>query len=491
MAIKPFRADSGVQMATGSASWQGPSGVAGIYYKTGVGVVARNVDNSETTLGAAGGGGITGSLTSGRLPVATGTGTVANSQFTAAGNTLDLSGSGAAGLFTGANTTSLLVGGVNTLLANVQCTGLRVTQAVQSGVTATSAFRVSGAAATNMTASTEYLACNFNLNQVYEFATGNFSTQRHVYFQAPTYAFVGASTISSAATVAISGGPNSGTNATITNAYALWLQGGDMGVFPAFRLRSSSQGATNTIGMTLQPNVADGASTVGVRINSSTTLANATASLFQIANNNTNLLNARINSTDGVKLVDGGGSSALSLSTAAGASLAYGTAACSVNAGVIGWSDGTGTFSMTSGNAVFAGNQILPDADGTRDFGLVGTRWRTLAGKRILRGTQLVAFSATPALDPTTCNVIHFGPVTANVTAPTLVAGAAGETCTIVWLKDGTAGTFTIGGWGANVRFNGNATFAAGANAIIVQQFTWDDRLGVPAWVLTSTQPVV
>lgn len=59
-----------------------------------------------------------------------------------------------------------------------------------------------------------------------QFATGALTTQRENLFAAPTYAFVGASTLTNAATVAISGPPIAGTNATITNSYALWSQGG-------------------------------------------------------------------------------------------------------------------------------------------------------------------------------------------------------------------------------------------------------------------------
>jgi hypothetical protein len=57
MATKPGRFDSGVQMSTGTAAWNGSTGVGGLYYKTGVGLVMRKTDNSEVTLGAGGAGG--------------------------------------------------------------------------------------------------------------------------------------------------------------------------------------------------------------------------------------------------------------------------------------------------------------------------------------------------------------------------------------------------------------------------------------------------
>jgi len=66
----------------------------------------------------------------------------------------------------------------------------------------------------------------FNLARTVQFATATLSTQRAIRIQAPTYAFVGASVLTTSATVAISGAPIAGTNATLSNAYALWIEGG-------------------------------------------------------------------------------------------------------------------------------------------------------------------------------------------------------------------------------------------------------------------------
>lgn len=52
------------------------------------------------------------------------------------------------------------------------------------------------------------------------------ATQRHVRLDAPTYAAAAAATITNAATMTIVAAPIAGTNMTITNAYALWVQGG-------------------------------------------------------------------------------------------------------------------------------------------------------------------------------------------------------------------------------------------------------------------------
>ncbi len=79
------------------------------------------------------------------------------------------------------------------------------------------------AAHTALTAGTEYNSIGINSSTI-QFATGALSRQVLFVIGAPTYSFVGASTITDAATLSITGGPNSGTNATITNTWALWLR---------------------------------------------------------------------------------------------------------------------------------------------------------------------------------------------------------------------------------------------------------------------------
>lgn len=83
---------------------------------------------------------------------------------------------------------------------------------------------------TALTASTEYTDLNFNLARTVQFATGALTTQRAMRIQAPTYGFVGSSTITNAATLSISGPPVAGTNATFTNKWALWLETGGVKV---------------------------------------------------------------------------------------------------------------------------------------------------------------------------------------------------------------------------------------------------------------------
>ena len=85
---------------------------------------------------------------------------------------------------------------------------------------------LTGAAHTTLTASTEATDVNINLARTVQFATGALTTQRAVRVQAPTYGFVGSSTLTTAVTMDIESAPVAGTNATITNKYALRVNSG-------------------------------------------------------------------------------------------------------------------------------------------------------------------------------------------------------------------------------------------------------------------------
>jgi hypothetical protein len=88
------------------------------------------------------------------------------------------------------------------------------------------ALYVQGAANTGVTASTEASDVAVNLSRTVTWATGAITNQRAFVIRCPTYAFVGASTITNAATVYIDDAPQAGANATITNRYALWINTG-------------------------------------------------------------------------------------------------------------------------------------------------------------------------------------------------------------------------------------------------------------------------
>lgn len=100
-----------------------------------------------------------------------------------------------------------------------------VTGPAQTGSTHITTFKVVGPAHTWSDAA-EHVEVDFDIDPTVQFA-GGFTTQRAFVVRAPTYSSsVVATTITNAATVAITGAPTAGTNTTITNAYALWVQAG-------------------------------------------------------------------------------------------------------------------------------------------------------------------------------------------------------------------------------------------------------------------------
>ena len=123
--------------------------------------------------------------------------------------------------------------GTNTFTGAVTFTGVTVDEgsqaiapAVSASGTPTAPLTVTAAADTAITASTESPSVYLNLAASRQWATGALTSQRALKIAAPTYRFVGASTITNAATVYIDAAPSAGTNATITNAYALWVDAG-------------------------------------------------------------------------------------------------------------------------------------------------------------------------------------------------------------------------------------------------------------------------
>lgn len=108
------------------------------------------------------------------------------------------------------------------------------------------AISFTGAAHTGLTASTEATDVNFNFARTVQFATGALATQRAFRISSPTYAFAGASTLTNAATLAITGMPVAGTNATITNRYGLLMQGDSNATVGQFMNISYPSAVTST-----------------------------------------------------------------------------------------------------------------------------------------------------------------------------------------------------------------------------------------------------
>jgi hypothetical protein len=123
------------------------------------------------------------------------------------------------------NLINLQVGGTSRFAVR-KTGGFLVTQAATSSATPTPIATFTGGSNTAISAGAEASDVRLSLARTVQWATGALTTQRAVQINAPTYAFVGASTLTNAATLAIDGAPLSGTNATITNSYALWIESG-------------------------------------------------------------------------------------------------------------------------------------------------------------------------------------------------------------------------------------------------------------------------
>jgi hypothetical protein len=109
-------------------------------------------------------------------------------------------------------------------------------------------FRLTPEAATGQTLSTEINGFAYD-TFTRQWATGALATQREFVVSAPTYAFVGASTITTAATLYVSGAPIAGANATITTAHAAWF-GAKIRVDAAVALGGGGAPTFGTIGGT-------------------------------------------------------------------------------------------------------------------------------------------------------------------------------------------------------------------------------------------------
>lgn len=110
-------------------------------------------------------------------------------------------------------------------------------------------IRFVGGAHTGLTAGADINDVLYNLARTVQRATGAVAAARAVFLQAPTYSFVGASTITAAATLAIDAAPVAGTNATITNSYAAWF-GAKIRIDSAAALGGGAAPTFGTIGGT-------------------------------------------------------------------------------------------------------------------------------------------------------------------------------------------------------------------------------------------------
>ena len=164
---------------------------------------------------------------------------------------------------------------------------------------ATTVFNFTTPASINQTLSTETIGVRFNMSASIQHATGAITTQRDFVIDARTHAFVGASTITDSATLAITGAPIAGANATITNKYSLWSQAGqvrfDTGISDYNLILgstlASAQAGIRFIGNSVSHLLTTFNSTAGSTF-SGTSLARANSILYSggLAGNSTNVI---------------------------------------------------------------------------------------------------------------------------------------------------------------------------------------------------------
>lgn len=116
--------------------------------------------------------------------------------------------------------------------------------AASSGAAFNTVLNITPGDHANLTASTE-VPDFWMLTHTSSWATGALTTQRFNRFDAPTIAFAAASTVTNCATVAISAAPIAGSNATITNAMALWVQAGQTKLDAILNISGIAAGSDN------------------------------------------------------------------------------------------------------------------------------------------------------------------------------------------------------------------------------------------------------
>lgn len=177
--------------------------------------------------------------------------TIANttvSSGTGTGSLVVAGGVGIGGsLQTGSNAS--IANGLTVVAGGASITGTNaftLTQQTTSGVVRTTAV-ISPASITTVTASTENSQFIYNTHNQ-QWATTPPVTQREWLINAPTYSCDTASqTITSAATLAVTNSPQAGTNVTISNPYAIWVQAGNTQLQGLLAAGSVVFSGTNTL----------------------------------------------------------------------------------------------------------------------------------------------------------------------------------------------------------------------------------------------------
>jgi hypothetical protein len=399
--------------------------------------------------------------------------------WTFSGNNADLSGAATMGL--GLTTaTAMSIG--NSSFGTMTLTGARflLSQRALTAGTSASALAITGGAHTALTASTEVFDVNFSLNRTVQWATGSLATQRFSVFQAPTIAFVGASNVTgNTATVAITGAPAMGTNATLTgNAYALWLQAGNLGMAAGAKVESAGT-------LNFNSQVADGAGAVAFSLDTTNAFSTDGATLFRIRNAASDLFtisrsgSARKFTIFGDSDATGNGPLLIkSTSASAGVTLDATTAGgriyqmYSTSAGIFNIADITAGLNRWQMDSTAA---WAPVADNSYDIGIAATnRVRSIYYMRSGIPVQTVAAATTTTINPASGDHVRVTLSATAITTMIISAGQDGEMMTVQVVQDAT-GSRTIPTTWTNVTFAGGTyTATATANKVDTLTFRYD-----------------
>ena len=229
-------------------------------------------------------------------------------------------------------------------------TAVAITQASAAGGSPTG-LTFTGGAHTALAAGTEDVDVNFNLNRTVQFATGGIAAQRAFVVQAPTYAFVGASTIATAATLTVTGPPLAGLNAAITRAYSLWVPSGTA-VFGT-QLSASSTGTPLVVNGSLNSDIA-------LDVVNASAGTQATASVTML-NDSGNAVTLGVKSSGYTPFSVGGARDAHLIADTAGLYLAATV------------KDPSGIIAFLTGGSAATNERMRIDNDGVVRFGYPGT----------------------------------------------------------------------------------------------------------------------
>jgi hypothetical protein len=219
----------------------------------------------------------------------------------------------------------------------------------------------------------------------------------------------------------------------MTNATEKWSWQAAQHNMPANAILSAASAATNTTSTTITTNVAEGASSAGLRINNAQTLASG--QLLQLANNGTTLLTVKPSASDGVRLTGGAAYSVLD----------------STNGAIMGWNS----------NCFQVGSTVSPCSDLLAPLGTTGQRWNGLYNGGPLSGKYTTQSGTTYTV---LAGDFIVGLTNTAARAVTLPAASAYLTGQLLLVKDeaGTAATGNI-----TITRAGTDTIDGGASLVI------------------------